>query len=92
MEQLPDLLAYDAVETALRLVQAALNIKRIYVNNIEKSVEDFLENYGELPDAKLVETVFELWRNWDEARNSLEEARSIARRVILFAKSLSKQL
>jgi len=92
MEQLPDLLAYDAVETALRLVQAALNVKGVYVNNIEKSVEDFLREYGGLPDAQLVEKVFELWRNWDEARNSLDEARTLARRVIGFAKTLSRRL
>ena len=87
-EQLPDLLAYEAVETALRLVQAALNIKGVYVNNIEKSVKDFLKEYGGLPDTQIVETVFETWRNWEEARISMEEARSLAKKVIGFAKTL----
>ncbi len=92
MEQLPDLLVYDAVETALRLVQAALNIRGVYVNNIERSVKDFLKEYGESPDSQMVETAFELWRNWDKAKNSLDEARSLARRIIRFARSLSKKL
>ncbi|MEM2687490.1 MAG: hypothetical protein QW796_03985, partial [Thermoproteota archaeon] len=89
MEELPDLLAYDAVETALRLVQAALNIKGVYVNSIEKSVEDFLKEYSELPEAQIVKTVFETWRNWEKLRFTMEEARTLARRVILFAKTLS---
>ncbi|MEM2087209.1 MAG: GxGYxYP family putative glycoside hydrolase [Thermoproteota archaeon] len=92
MEELPDLLAYDAVETALRLVQAALNIKGVYVNSIEKSVEDFLKEYSELPEAQIVKTVFETWRNWEKLRFSMEEARTLARIVILFAKTLSLKI
>ncbi|MCX8182967.1 MAG: GxGYxYP family putative glycoside hydrolase [Crenarchaeota archaeon] len=92
IEELPDLLAYDAVETALRLVQAALNIKGVYVNNIEKSVEDFLKEYSEFPDTQTVKTIFETWKNWEKARISMEEARMLARRVIGLAKSLGGKL
>ncbi len=92
VEELPDLLAYDAVETALRLVQAALNIKGVYANSIEKSVEDFLKEYGELPQAQVVETVLETWRSWEKAKCSMEEARTLARRVIGFAKALGEKL
>ncbi|MGQ9596515.1 MAG: GxGYxYP domain-containing protein [Thermoproteota archaeon] len=92
VEQLPDLLVHDAVETILRLAQAALNMRGVYVNNIERSVKDFLKEYGELPDSQVVETAFEIWRNWDKAKNSLGEARSLTRRIIGFAKTLSNKL
>jgi hypothetical protein len=92
VEELPDLLAYDAVEIALRLVQAALNMKGVYVNNVEKSVKDFLKEYSELPGAQIVETVFETWRNWERTRSSMEEARTLARRVVGFAKALEEKI
>lgn len=53
-------MVYDAVETAPCLVQAALNIKGVYVNNIERSIKDLLREYGESPDSRIVETAFEL--------------------------------
>lgn len=77
-------MVYDAVETALCLVQAALNIKGVYVNNIERSIKDFLREYGESPDSQIVETAFELWRNRDKAKNGLDETRSLIRRIIAF--------
>jgi len=91
-EQLPDLLGYETIETALYIVKSALNMRGVYVNNLRKSVEDFLREFADLPDAYIVKEVYKLWQNWEQVKNDLKDMKLLAIRVIELSESLKKQL
>lgn len=88
-EQLPDLLGYDAIETMLHLIRAALNMKGVHVNYLERSIKDFLIEYSNLPDVGVAKDVYELWQNWEQVRNDLNDMRLLTRRVIELAETLN---
>jgi len=92
LEQLPDLLGYEAIETMLHLVQWALKVKGIYVNSLKESVEDFLQEYSDLPDVDVVKEVYELWQSWERAKNDLNDMQLLTRRVIKLAEALDANL
>jgi len=91
-EHLADLLGYEAIEVMLYLVQSALNMRGIYVNNLRRSVEDFLKEYQDLPDSKTVKDAHGLWRDWEHAKYDLDDMRQLTRKVIKLARLLEKQL
>ncbi len=57
-EQVTDAILYAAINSAFRIVRSALSLKEVYVNSLEKSVEDFLSKYGHISDAGVVEELY----------------------------------
>ena len=90
IDQLSDLLGYEVIDVILRLVFSALNYKGIYVNCIQKSVDDFLKEYSSLPDVDVVRDVYVLWRDWEQVKFNLDETRILTNRVIRLAKFLNE--
>jgi hypothetical protein len=91
-EQTADALGYEAIETMLQIVRLALNIRGIYVNYRDKSVKDFLKEYSDLQDADVVKDAYELWQNWEETENNLEDVQKLTQRVINLSKELDRRL
>ncbi|MCL4692698.1 MAG: hypothetical protein KJ060_09340, partial [Candidatus Hydrogenedentes bacterium] len=76
-----DIVAFDAVYDAMFLTRAALNLRGIYVNEKAKGVRDFLDTFGEVPDAGLIRELWELWLHWHETPMTYERACGYAVRL-----------
>jgi len=92
LDQLPDLIGYEVIDTMLRLVFSVLNLKGIYVNCLQKSVDDFLKEYSNLPDVNVVKIGYILWRDWEQVKFNLDETRILSNRIIRLAKILHEKL
>jgi hypothetical protein len=88
-DQLADWIAWEAVESIIFLSAKALNIKGIHTNNVERGVQRFLQEYADVPDAKVVQDSYELWRNWDTARNEMPAVRALAKRAVALGAALN---
>jgi hypothetical protein len=84
-----DIVAFDAVYDAMALTKAALNLKGIYVNEKAKGARDFLDVFGDLPDAGLIRELWELWLHWHETPMPYEKGAGYAIRTGELAKSIA---
>ncbi len=85
-----DIVAFDAVYDAMFLTKAALNLKGIYVNDKAKGVNDFLREFGDLPDAGVIRELWELWLHWNDTPMTYGRACSYAIRVGALAEAVNK--
>jgi hypothetical protein len=88
-DQLADWVAWEAVESIIFLSAKALNIKGIHANNVERGVQRFLQEYADLPDAKVVEESYRVWRDWDTVKNEMSSTRVLARRAVAIAAAMN---
>jgi hypothetical protein len=88
-EQLPDWVAWEAAETILFLSAKAINIKGFHANNVEKAAQRFLEEYADMPDARVVWDAYLVWRNWDTVKNDMPGARTLAKRATVLGAALN---
>jgi len=91
-EDTADFLAYETLEIMMYLVRAALAIRGIFVNNIERGVRDMLHEFAGLPDVAVFQELYELRRDWDSRSLGIEEARGLARRAVAVGHALSRIL
>lgn len=87
-----DLLAFDAVWDSMKLVKLALNMRGVYVNNKGKAVADFMEAFGDLKDARVVEELWSAWLQWRKRRVSYDSACDLAHRLGLLTTALDRKL
>jgi len=69
-------------------VKAALNRKGLYVNDKERSIADFIDQYGHLPQAHVVRDIYALWEHWDEGCPDLDSLRQRMAALIALAEAL----
>jgi hypothetical protein len=84
-----DIVAFDAVYDSMALTKAALNLNGVYVNEKAKGVRDFLDTFGDLPDAGLIRELWELWLHWHETPMPYERGAGYAIRLGELAKSIA---
>ena len=87
-----DYLAFTTIWNSMSLVKHTLESKGIYVNNKEKAVNDFNNEFGKIKDAQIISDLHKLWVNWHKESPSYEEAKSLTRRLFNLAKTLNKQI
>lgn len=92
LAELPDVLAWEAVETILFLGKMALNAKGHYVNYVAKGAEQFVKVFADLPDAAVMMDAFVLWRDWLDRKVEMTAARQLARRVVTLARTLNERV
>jgi len=90
--ELPDVLAWEAVETILFLSKMALNVKGHYVNYVAKGAEQFVKVFADIPDAAVMMDALVLWRDWLDRRVEMTAARQLARRVVTLARTLNERV
>jgi hypothetical protein len=93
LAELPDVLAWEAVETILFLSKMSLNVKGYHVNYVAKGAEQFVKVFADIiPDAAVMMDALVLWRDWLDRRVEMTAARQLARRVVTLARTLNERV
>ena len=90
--ELPDVLAWEAVETILFLSKMSLNVKGYHVNYVAKGAEQFVKVFADIPDAAVMMDALVLWRDWLDRKVEMTAARQLARRVVTLARTLNERV
>ncbi len=61
-----DVLGFALCECMFALVKNTLNLKGVYVNRKQKSVDDFMRQLGDFEGAKAVPALWKIWQEWDK--------------------------
>ncbi|MCA9441095.1 MAG: hypothetical protein KC964_09840, partial [Candidatus Omnitrophica bacterium] len=87
-----DIVMWDTVWDSMKLVKSALNMKGVYVNEKRKGVQDFVRQFGDLPDAAVIQEIWTIWEDWEENQVRYEEACLYAKRLAGLAEALDNNL
>ncbi|MCA9414594.1 MAG: hypothetical protein KC944_25500, partial [Candidatus Omnitrophica bacterium] len=66
--------------------------KGVYVNEKRKGVQDFVRQFGDLPDAAVIQEIWTIWEDWEENQVRYEEACLYAKRLAGLAEALDNNL
>jgi len=84
-------LAFTTIWHAMKLVKLALESLGIYVNHKATATKDFMNKFGQLPDAAIMVDLQELWDKWHQKSVTFKEAQILADRMVKIAEHLNNQ-
>jgi len=90
LDELPDVIAYNAAVVCLDLVRAALHINGIYSNVYDTAVALFKKVFKDKLSVDVADQAYKMMKDWDKIRVSLHQALEFTEKVVKLADDLSR--
>jgi len=84
-----DILTFDTIWRAMRLVKISLESIEVYVNNKPLATSRFLDEFKDYSDYQLINNLQNQWNNWHQMRFTFDEAVDSADRLMGLATDLT---
>lgn len=87
-----DHLAFTTIWNSMTLVKLSLESKGIYVNHKPTALKQFLKEYNNIKDVKVVSELHNLWNSWHEKNPSYDDAKILTTRLLIVANQIDKKI
>lgn len=77
-----DHLAFTAIWHSMTLIKLSLESKGIYVNHKPTAMRQFLEEFSNIDDVKVVAELHDLWNAWHQKTPAYEDAKILTSRLM----------
>ena len=86
-----DFLAFNTIWQSMTLVKLSLESKGIYVNHKPTAVKDFMREFPDVMDAKVIVELQELWQNWHQNNPSFADGQKLLKRLVKVADQINRK-
>jgi hypothetical protein len=86
-----DILAFNTIWHSMTLVKLSLESRGIYVNHKPTAVKEFMKEYANIKDAKVIVDLQQLWEEWHQQNPSYKEGQELLKKLVLVADQVNKE-
>lgn len=87
-----DHLAFTAIWHSMMLIKLSLESKEIYVNHKPTALKQFLEEFSDIDDVKVVPELHDLWNSWHQKTPAYEDAKILTSRLMHVANQIDRTI
>jgi hypothetical protein len=87
-----DILAFNTIWHSMTLVKLSLESKGIYVNHKPTAVKEFMKEYANVTDAKVIVDLQQLWEEWHHQNPTYADGQKLLKKLVFVADQINQEL